>query len=111
MSVCFIKNEKYLCASNQQTTSSKALKMPCKVGIDRWKVLKNMKIALAEKFIRSSKTSCVRSKRKHVNEETSKEKLPVDYYLSPLIINDDLKMGEKSCGNCSTNNHTIYQHY
>ena len=42
-------------------------------------------------------------------EEKPKEELPVDSSFNPLIINNDLKIGDKSCGNYSMNNDTIFQ--
>ena len=87
-----------LCTSNQQTKISKVLKMPRKVGIVRKKVIKNIKTTTTDISRPSSSPSCVLSKIKSAHEKISKEKLPADYSFSPLIINDDLNMGDKSCG-------------
>ena len=63
----------------------------------------------------SSPSYCVGSKIKSVSEEKYNEELPAvigdgsSYY--PLIIDDDLKMGDMSGGNCYMNNHTLYQQY
>ena len=55
--------------------------------------------------------SCVYYKRKYVHEEKLKEKWPADSYFSTLIVNDDLSMGDKSCGNYSMNKHTTFHQY
>ena len=57
-----------------------------------------MKIPLTDKSILSSPPSCVCNKIKYAHEEKPKEKLPIDYSFNILIINDDLSMGDKSCG-------------
>ena len=48
-------------------------------------------------------------------EETFNEGLPVgivdDSYYSPLVIYDDLNMGDMVGGNFSMNNHTLSQKY
>ena len=58
---------------------------------------------------------CVGSKRKSAPEEKSNKELPVgtgdDYSYSPLVIGENLKMGDMSGGNFSMNNHTISQQY
>ena len=63
----------------------------------------------------SSPSYCVGSKIKSVYEEKYNEELPAvigdDSYYYQLIIDDDLKMGDMSGGNCYMNNHTLYQHY
>ena len=55
------------------------------------------------------------SKRKSVPEENSNEELPAgigyDSSYYPLVIDDDLKMGDMSGGNYYLNNHTLYQQY
>ena len=68
-------------------------------------------ITLKDTSIPSSPPPCVCSKRKPVPEEKAKNKWPRNYSFSPLIINDDLKMGDMSCGNFYRNNHTFYQKY
>ena len=71
-------------------------------------------------FLSSNKTPpsppyCVGSKIKAVLEERSNEELPAgvgyDSSYSPLIIADDLNMGDMSGGNYSMNNYTLYQQY
>ena len=63
----------------------------------------------------SSLPYCVGSKRKSVSEEKQNEELPAvigdssSYY--PLIIDDDLKMGDMSGGKCYMKNHTLCQQY
>ena len=84
--------------------------MPHKVGIHRRKLLKKIKITLSDTPRLLSTPSCVLSKRKPVHYRKLKEKSPADYYFTPLIINDDLNMDDKSCGNYSTKNYTISQH-
>ena len=81
--------------------------MPRTLGIGRRKLLNTVKIILIETSRPPIPSSCVRSKRKTVHEG-KKYKLPAYYYFTPLIINDDLNMGDNICGNCSTNNQTIY---
>ena len=44
LSGCFIKQKQILCASNQQTTSSKVLKMPFQWSICRMRPSKRMKM-------------------------------------------------------------------
>ena len=57
----------------------------------------------------------VGSKQKTVPEENFNEELPAgigdDSYYYPLVIDDDFKMGDMSVGNCSINDHIIFQHY
>ena len=55
--------------------------------------------------------SYVYSKRKYVHEEKLKEKWPADSYFSTLIVNDDLSIGDKSCGNYSMNKQTTFHQY
>ena len=55
------------------------------------------------------------SKIETVPNEKSNEELPAiigdDSYYSPLVIDDDLNMGDASSGNYSLNNHTLSQQY
>ena len=139
MTVYLISFLKYLClfvSSNtiiinlfesiQQTTSSNLLMMPHQLGIFGRRNSKNkineMKyIYRGISFLPSSNNTpsstsyCVVSKIKSVSEEKYNEELPAvigDYYsYYPLIIVDDLKMGETSDGKCYMNNHTLYQQY
>ena len=83
--------------------------MPHKPGIDRRNINKRRKIAFTDTSIPTSPPSCIRIKIKSTSGEKSKYKLPEDSSFSSFIIFDDLKMGDTSCGNCSTNNHTLYQ--
>ena len=119
MSVCFIKHKK-VCESNQHTTSSKVLMIPHQQGIGSRKASKKTKISLTDSsrgilFCPSSKNtpsstpSCVGSKREVVPEEKSNDRLLVDSSISPLVVHDDLKMGDMSGCNCSTKNHTLSQ--
>ena len=127
MSVCFIENKiNKLCASIQQTTSSKILTMPRQQGVFGKRSYKNKinKLTVASRGISfclssnntpSSLPYSVGIKRKLVDEEKSNEELPAvigyDYSYSTLVINDDLKMCDMSGGNCYLNNHTISQQY
>ena len=85
------------------------MKIPHKLGIERRKENKKSKIKLIDTLILSSSPSCVRSKIKSLPEEKPKSKTPADYYLSPLVIDDDFKMGDMSCGNFSMKKNTLSQ--
>ena len=84
--------------------------MPHKVGIGRRKAIKNMKRTLTDTSRPSSPLSGVCSNRKAVHEKKPKYKLPAASSFNSLIINYDLNMGEKSCGDCSMDKHTLSQH-
>ena len=105
----FHQTQKKVCASNKQTASSKLLTMTCKLGIIRRKVNKNRKIALRETSRPTILPSCFRSKTKSIHEIKLKEKLPAGSSFSPLVIDDNLKTGDTSCGNFSMNNYTLSQ--
>ena len=75
--------------------------IPRKMGIDKRKVSKNTKMKLTDTSIPPIPLSCVYYKIKYVHEEKLKEKWPADSYFSTLIVNDDLSIGDKSCGNYS----------
>ena len=117
MYVCFIKHTK-ICAPTQQTTSFKVLKMSLQYGIGERKENKKRKITLTYTYREisfcpssnntpSSPPSCVRSTRKAVPEEKYNDKLLADYYISPLVVDDDLKIGDATCRNCYMRNHTL----
>ena len=72
-------------------------------------LLKKTKTTLTDTPRPSSSPSCFLSKRKYVHEEKPKDKLPADSFFSLFIIDDDLNMGDNSCGDCSTNNQTLSQ--
>ena len=83
--------------------------MPQKFRIGRSKVLKKIKITVTDTSRPSSPSSCSCRKRKAGHEEKSEDIFTSDYSFTPSIITNDLNMGDNSCGNCSTNNHTVYQ--
>ena len=83
-------------------------KMSLKLGIGMRKVNKKRKIKLIDTYRPSIPPSCVHS-FKICPWNKSKEILPADSYFSTFIIGDDLNIGDMSCGNWYTNNHTLSQ--
>ena len=116
----------FLCAPNQQTTSSKLLMTPCQWVICSKRPSKTKKITLTLSyrgisFLTSSNNTpssppyCPGIKIKSLNEVKHNGELTAVigdyYYFSPLVIDDVSKMGNVSCGDFYMGNHTLSQQY
>ena len=119
-------NINHLRASSQHSKTSKVLTVPHQQVVYGGRASKNKNneltvISRAISFRPSSNKTppsppyCVGSKIKVLPEGKSNEGLPAgivdDSSYSPLVVDDGLKMGDISGGNCYLNNHIISQQY